>query len=60
MENELKAGDVVVLKSGGPRMTIENIGEYTYEIKALCSWFDNKKRISETFKLEALLLCDED
>ena len=36
---ELKVGDVVILKAGGPRMTVyqiagENIG---------CKWFDNKK-----------------
>lgn len=56
---DLKIGDVVTLKSGGPSMTIENIGVYMYETKALCTWFDGNKKISDTFKLEALAL-DED
>lgn len=53
---DLKIGDVVTLKSGGPSMTIESIGEYMYETKALCTWFDGNKKISDTFKLEALEL----
>lgn len=56
---DLKIGDVVTLKSGGPSMTIEDIGEYRYVTKALCTWFDGNKKISDTFKLEALEL-DED
>lgn len=27
MDNEFKAGDVVLLKSGGPKMTIKGIGQ---------------------------------
>lgn len=36
MEEILKAGDVVQLKSGGQKMTIENIDEPEAE----CVWFD--------------------
>lgn len=56
MENELKVGDVVVLKSGSPNMTIEAIGEYDYEGKAYCSWFVNGEKKSDTIILEALVL----
>ncbi|EGK01695.1 MULTISPECIES: YodC family protein [Dysgonomonas] len=56
---ELKIGDIVCLKSGGPTMTIESIGEYMYETKAVCTWFDEKKKISDTFKLEALRFIED-
>lgn len=56
MENELKEGDVVMLKSGGPKMTVETIGQYDYENKAYCTWFDGNKKVSDLFKLEALAL----
>jgi uncharacterized protein YodC (DUF2158 family) len=34
----LKAGDVVRLKSGGPKMTVQ--GEGDFEGQILCQWFD--------------------
>jgi len=51
---ELKIGDVVMLKSGGPLMTVENIGDYGGKQKALCSWFHNNKHESDVFILPAL------
>lgn len=58
--SELKKGDVVYLKSGGPRMTIQNIGDYT-RIKngACCIWFDGKKKYEDVFDLDTLELADE-
>jgi uncharacterized protein YodC (DUF2158 family) len=41
-ETVFKEGDVVQLKSGGPRMTIKGIGKYGIvpkEDNALCEWF---------------------
>jgi uncharacterized protein YodC (DUF2158 family) len=39
MADEIKAGDIVMLKSGGPSMTVVFIeGEEAY-----CQWFDAKK-----------------
>ncbi len=55
MENELKVGDVVYLKSDGPTMTIEKIGKYNYETKAYCSWFVEGEKKSDVFALEALV-----
>jgi uncharacterized protein YodC (DUF2158 family) len=56
--DELKQGDVVQLKSGGPSMTIKEIGQYTYggsgPLSANCTWFDGKKVFSEFFPLHAL------
>lgn len=57
MADQLAVGDVVELKSGGPQMTIENIGKYgmaaTHD-QAKCVWFDGKKRVSELFELASL------
>ena len=57
---EFKPGDVVVLKSGGPSMTIDKIDIFNYESvqSALCVWFDGKKKCSELFKLTALKPAD--
>jgi uncharacterized protein YodC (DUF2158 family) len=57
---DLKIGDVVQLKSGGPLMTIEDIGKYNYsdKDKAKCIWFDGKKRYEDVFDFETLEKAD--
>ena len=57
MAETFNKGDVVQLKSGGPLMTIHNLGEYpTAGVKygALCIWFDGAKRVDAVFELESL------
>jgi uncharacterized protein YodC (DUF2158 family) len=57
METEFEVGDVVQLKSGGPKMTIENIGKYgmgSTKDEAKCVWFDGTKRNEALFELAAL------
>lgn len=47
-----KIGDVVILKSGGPLMTVHDIGDYSgrgLNPGVLCVWFDNAKRIEDVF-----------
>jgi uncharacterized protein YodC (DUF2158 family) len=54
MSDELKPGDIVMLKSGGPRMTIDSVSqwdeddenkEYTAEENGwYCAWFDTTNR----------------
>ena len=46
-------GDVVVLKSGGPKMTVHGYhkGE---EKKLTCTWFHNHERVSESFNEDTL------
>ncbi len=45
MADDLKVGDVVQLKSGGPEMTIELIDTFGDDHKkAMCVWFDGAKR----------------
>lgn len=55
MENEIKVGDVVFLKSDGPNMTIENIGEYNLQLKLIVLGLSKEKK-SDVFALEALVL----
>ena len=55
MGDELKVGDVVVLKSGGPAMTIKGIGDYGLKGHgAHCVSFDGKQQKSEVFALPTL------
>jgi uncharacterized protein YodC (DUF2158 family) len=51
-------GDVVKLKSGSPKMTIDDIGKYNYDDKdkAKCIWFDGSKRFEDIFAFETLEL----
>lgn len=48
-------GDTVILKSGGPTMTIEKIAKSASgETLAWCIWFDGSKRCSDTFPPSSL------
>lgn len=58
---DFQPGEMVRLKSGGPRMTIDDIGDYSpmgvggEPHKAKCSWFDEKnKRMTDLFALHTL------
>ena len=51
---ELKVGDVVKLKSGGPKMTIANTKSNPAGI--LCTWFDEAEVKSSRFPAKALEL----
>jgi uncharacterized protein YodC (DUF2158 family) len=55
-ENDIKPGDVVQLKSGGPPMTVTQIGQANYEdfLSAWCSWFEGKKANQGVYALVAL------
>jgi uncharacterized protein YodC (DUF2158 family) len=47
----LKKGDVVRLKSGGPKMVISDLDAYG---SAYCQWFDGAKDAGKTFAVETL------
>jgi uncharacterized protein YodC (DUF2158 family) len=57
---EIKKGDIVKLKSGGPKMTAEAFkwdpfaGKYN-ESEILCTWFKGEERFSEYFNVSALV-----
>jgi uncharacterized protein YodC (DUF2158 family) len=50
MAEELKAGDVVELKSGGSKMTIESIGMHNQGVTVWCNWFDSPKKSAGFFR----------
>ena len=57
--DELKTGDVVQLKSGGPHMTITQVGVPAYQTKECCwcTWISSKgESKTEVYPPEALQL----
>lgn len=54
MADEIKAGDVVVLKSGGPDMTVTDIGDLYGTQTAWCAWFDGGKPGNGTYPVASL------
>jgi uncharacterized protein YodC (DUF2158 family) len=60
----MNAGDVVELKSGGPKMTVTGLAGHNYTIVgvarvvpagfALCLWFDKSELKQDRFPLESL------
>jgi len=49
--NNFKVGDIVWLKVGSPKMTIEYI---TKEGKCLCVWFEGTKKLEDSFRPDVL------
>lgn len=50
-------GDVVTLKSGGPKMTVESTGDFGPtgpENGVVCTWFEKAKRYNDVFSEETL------
>jgi len=56
MAEEFKPGDVVQLKSGGPKMTVDTVAAFMSggNPQAKCVWFDGTKRYEELFELPTL------
>lgn len=55
-EQTMKPGDVVMLKSGGPEMTVLRVHEQDGYSVAACVWFDlDQKAVTETFPTFVLL-----
>ena len=56
--NEFKVGDIVQLKSGGPKMTIEEISEM--DNSYCCKWFAGSKLQEGFFAASALIRVEEE
>jgi uncharacterized protein YodC (DUF2158 family) len=56
MDTQLKVGDVVRLKSGGPDMTISRFESDGSTRTAYCGWFVGKKLEGRTFPVHMLEL----
>ena len=60
--NEFKKGDVVVLKSGGPKMTIRDFTWNAYSgqrnnDEVLCYWFKDGSLVQDEFDVNTLCRC---
>jgi|HubBroStandDraft_5_1064220.scaffolds.fasta_scaffold151335_1 uncharacterized protein YodC (DUF2158 family) len=58
MAIEIKAGDTVKLKSGGPTMTVSKLKEWKGVMEARCEWFDGNQKNEGSFPLTSLRLVD--
>ena len=47
-------GDVVQLRSGGPKMTVDGLLDQAGQFQAKCSWFNGAIRMSDLFELHSL------
>ncbi|KTC81761.1 YodC family protein [Legionella brunensis] len=56
MDNQFKVGDVVILKSGGPKMTVVSV-EAENELR--CTWFVNGEIKEDFFILDILKKTEE-
>ena len=54
--HDFKDGDVVRLKSGGPKMTVSEVSGSDCN----CQWFDEKKLLFGYFNSEALVKVEDD
>ena len=47
-------GNVVQLKSGGTKMTIDAIRDQTGQLRAMCAWLNGAIRMSDLFEFHSL------
>lgn len=59
-ERGIVPGAIVQLKSGGPQMTVESVGNYTGRRKASCSWFIDGKQETNLFTIPSLKVVSDD
>lgn len=59
MAEQFKPGDVVQLKSGGPKMTIKEVEEWNGAMRAWCQWFHGTDSKEDVFALTSLKFPDE-
>lgn len=56
MADQFNAGNVVMLKSGGPKMTVETVAQEAFsgKTKVWCIWFEGAKQMTGNFDPETL------
>lgn len=62
-KSKINPGSVVVLKSGGPKMTVSftEFDEYRRQEQIFCKWFDENNNLQrERFYLDTLRLVAEE
>jgi uncharacterized protein YodC (DUF2158 family) len=52
---DFQIGDVVILRSGGPAMTVRKIGNEAFGRRSIwCIWFDKTTKAQAAFDIEVL------
>ncbi len=59
MSSKFSIGDIVQLKSGGPKMTIKKVTEGFDEEPIQCQWFSGSKLQNGWFRPESIMRVDE-
>lgn len=59
-EPKIEEGDIVMLKSGGPKMTVTGEAEGDFLDKVECQWFDGGKSHCSTFSPKSLIKVELD
>jgi uncharacterized protein YodC (DUF2158 family) len=59
MSPDINAGDVVQLKSGGPRMTVSKVKEWNGAMTADCDWFEGNNATYGSFPVSSLKVVEE-
>lgn len=59
--SEIKVGDIVQLKSGGPKMTVSTVSTTMggTVLHAWCNWFEGAKKIDGHFPLTSLKVVEQ-
>lgn len=60
MTQEFKTGDIVQLKSGGPKMTVTEVKDFMGELHVYCTWFAGAKNEHNSFPPDALVPIEEE
>lgn len=61
MADKFNVGDIVQLKSGGPKMTVEKIGAESYDrSQVYCTWFSGSKHAQNDFNPDTLVMAPEE
>ena len=48
MEREFRVGDVIMLKSGGPKMTVKSVGrDWVDTMCVFVTWFGDKNKVKD-------------
>jgi uncharacterized protein YodC (DUF2158 family) len=54
---EFQMGEIVRLKSGGPKMVVVSSGDHAEGFRVVCTWIDGNKKYEETFVPATLERC---
>ena len=53
-DNRYKIGDIVQLKSGGPKMTIDSLPSFNSQEHYGCTWFAGAKKERSSFHVDVV------